>query len=100
MKKFSDFKIEVKSTAFVGDKIKMIKILNREIEIVACKVENSNYPDKGDGKRLVLQIKMGEELRIVFTSSMSLRNQITQVPESGFPFMTTIIEENESFKLT
>jgi hypothetical protein len=101
MKKFSQFKIEVTSKCFVGDKIKMAKILNREIIVHDFKLGDSKiFLDRGTGKCLQLQISVNEEKHILFTSSIGLIEAIQQVPADDFPFTATIIEENDRFKFT
>lgn len=101
MKKFSQFKIEVTSKSFTGDKIKMARILNREIIVHDYKLGDSKvFLDRGTGKCLQLQISVNEEKHILFTSSSGLIEAIQQVPADDFPFATTIIEENDRFKFT
>jgi hypothetical protein len=101
MKKFSQFNIKTETKGFEGDKIKMTKLLNKEIEVHHYKIEDSkHFKDKGEGKCLHLQITFKNEKHIVFTGSCGLMMAIKQVPESDFPFTTTIIEENERYKFT
>lgn len=99
MKKFSQFGIKVVNRPFSGDKIKIDKVINREVTVEAYKIEKSKF-DNGNGNRLCLQIKRNEEQYIIFTGSGNLMQQIQQVPEDGFPFETTIIKENEMFLFT
>jgi len=101
MNSFKQFKIKEPSMGFEGDKIKILKILNREIIVHDFKIEDSKaFPDRGTGKCLHLQISMNDDKHIIFSSSRGLIEAIQQVPESGFPFTTTIIQENERFKFT
>ena len=101
MKNFSQLNIEVKSKSFVGDKIKMSKILNREIVVHDYKLGDSKvFLDRGTGKCLQLQITVNEEKHILFTSSSGLIEAIQQVPADDFPFATTIIQEDERYKFT
>lgn len=101
MKKFSQFNIEVTSKCFVGDKIKMAKVLNREIVVHDFRIEDSKiFLDRGTGKCLHLQISINDEKHILFTSASGLIEAIQQVPADDFPFTTTIIEENDRFKFT
>lgn len=103
MNDFSQFAIKVKSKGFDGDKIKMSKILNREIIVHAFKIEDSKvkaFQEKGSGKCLHLQISFNGEKYIVFTSSSGLLEVIQQIPSDGFPFKTTIIKDNERFLFT
>lgn len=100
MKSFDQFNIKITSQSFVGDKIKMSKILNREIVVHHFKIDDSKCFKGGSAKCLKLQISVKEENHIIFTSSSGLLEMIQQVPEDGFPFTTTIVEENERFKFT
>jgi len=102
MHKFSQFNIQTTITkGFEGNKIKMLKILNREIIVHHFKIEDSKcFKDKGSGKCLQLQISINNEKHVVFTSSIGLIEAIKQIPENGFPFTATIIEENERFWFT
>jgi hypothetical protein len=101
MNKFSQFNLKPSSKAFEGDKIKMSKILNREIVVLDFKLETSKYfPDRGNGHCLHLQITFNNEKHIVFTSSSGLIEVIQQIPETGFPFTATIIQEGDRFLFT
>lgn len=101
MNSFSQFNIKITSQAFEGDKIKMSKILNREIVVHHFKLEDSKvFKEKGSGKCLYLQISFNQQKHIVFTGSSWLIETIQQVPETGFPFTTTIVEENERYLFT
>lgn len=97
MKTFKDFGIKIETNAFIGDKIKISKILNRQIVVHAYKIEKSKY---NTGKCLYLQIDLNGTKHIVFTGSNILMDAIQQVPSSGFPFRTTIVEENEMYQFT
>ena len=101
MKNFSQFNIQAPTKGFEGDKIKMSRILNREIVVHAFKIEDSKvFKEKGSGKCLQLQISFNNEKHIIFTSASGLIEVIKQIPDSGFPFSTTIIQENDRFIFT
>lgn len=101
MNKFGQFNIKVTSRAFEGEKIKMSKILNKEIIVNDFRIEDSKcFQDRGTGKCLYLQITFNDEKRIVFTSSSGLIEAIQQIPKEGFPFITMICQENERFIFT
>jgi hypothetical protein len=101
MKSFSQFNIKVESQAFEGDKIKMSKILNREIAVHHFKIEDSKvFKERGSGKCMHLQISINDDKHVVFTGASGLIDAIIQVPADCFPFTTTIIKENERFKFT
>lgn len=96
-KKFSQLGIKQPDIqSLTGDKIKINKILNREILVTRFRIQNSKYTDK----RLDLEFKLGESNHIIFTGSKTLMDTITQIPQEDFPFLTTIIEEDERFKFS
>jgi hypothetical protein len=97
MKNFSQFNIQVPDRGFEGEKIKMSRILNREIVVYDFKIGDSKV---FKGKCLHLQISFNNEKHVVFTSGSILIDMIQKVPDSGFPFSTTIVEENERFMFT
>lgn len=97
MKKFADFKIQVQNQSFAGDKIKISKIINRQIVVHDFKIEDSKV---NTGKCLYLQIEMKGDKYVVFTGAKLLIESIQRVPKEGFPFETTIIQENETYQFT
>jgi hypothetical protein len=98
MKDFKDFGIApvADEELFVGDKIKIERVLNRKITIHKYDITDSKFK----GKCLKLQISIAEEKRIIFTGSVSLMDMVSKVPEEGFPFTTIIVKENERFQFT
>ena len=81
----------------VGEKIKIDKILNKEIVIHGYKMKDSKYTEKC----LCLQILLGDTKRVIFTGSKKLIDLISQVGEEKFPISTTIIrEDDDSFTFT
>jgi hypothetical protein len=99
MKQFSEFGINAGNN-FTGDKLKIDKIINREVTILKHKIEDSKYPKNKSGKCLTLQIEINDTKSVVFTGSDVLINQIQQVPENEFPFSTTIIKSNDHFEFS
>src|SRR5688572_29551178 len=97
MKQFKDFGIEPTTKGFTGDKIKIDRLLNKPVTVIAHKIEDSKY-EKGNGKCLHLQVQVDGDMRVVFTGSVTLMDMIQKVPE--FPFQTTIVRENERFEFT
>jgi hypothetical protein len=93
MKPFSDFNIKPTVKAFVGDKIKIERVLNKLIEIHGFKINPSKI--EGKGMCLTLQIKVDGSDRILFTGGKVLQETIQQVPAENFPFTATIVKENE-----
>lgn len=100
MKTFSELGVE--STAkLTGLKIRMKDILNRQVTVKAFSIDQSKFPNEGNGKRLTIQIMVGGEERVLFTSSLVLQEQITKVNPSDFPFMATIVAlEPRGYKMT
>lgn len=98
MNAFKDFQITTSQKAFTGDKIKIDRILNREIVVTDFKVEDSKFEKKG--KCLTLQIELNNSKHVIFTGSIGLIQQIEQVPKDKFPFRATIVKENEMFQFT
>jgi hypothetical protein len=101
MNRFDQFGIKPTLKGFEGDKIKIKKILDKEIIVYAFKIEDSKvFKNIGSGKCLHLQISFNNEKHIIFTSSSGLIDAIERIPESGFPFTTKIIQDNERFIFT
>jgi hypothetical protein len=103
MNNFGQFNIQQTTRGFEGDKIKISKIMNREIIIHDFKIEDSKvkeFRENGTEKCLHLQIELSDEKRIVFTSSGGLMEAIQRVPKTGFPFTTTIVRDNDRFMFT
>ena len=100
MKEFSQLGIKSDNKRFVGDKIKMSRILNRKITVEKFKVEDSKYQKDGFDKCLHMQIKLQGNDHVVFTGSRNLIEMIQQVPADAFPFSTTIVKENEMYEFT
>ncbi len=96
---FKEFGIKVSSKGFEGDKIKIDRVMNKQIVVEYFKIESSKY-EKGNGKCLCLQIIIDNTKRVVFSGSSSLMEMIEKVPGNGFPFTTTIVKENERFQFT
>lgn len=97
MKKFNEFGVKPPERSFTGDSISMNKILNRVVVVEEFKFEDSKF---NQGKRLTLQLKIGDKKHILWTGSQVLMDMIKKVPADSFPFETTIIEEEERFIFT
>lgn len=97
MRRFSDFEIKTEE-GYAGDKIKIDKILNREITVLKYKTEESKYPKNKSGKCLCLQIELSGTKYIVFSGSDYLMKQLSQIEEENFPFLATIIKLNEHYE--
>ena len=97
MKSFKEFGIKHELQSFVGDKIKISKILNREIVVIDFKIEDSKYGNTGS-KCLYMQIELNNQKHVVFTGSKPLMETIQRVPKPEFPFKATIVKENEWYE--
>ncbi|WBS75693.1 hypothetical protein PF438_04195 [Elizabethkingia meningoseptica] len=98
MKNFKEFNIVPTFTAFVGDKIKLSKVINTEIIINDYKIKDS---EKRPGtKYLTLQITRKGEKEVIFTAAKTLMDMIEQVPKDEFPFMTTITQDDQMYQFT
>lgn len=97
MRSFGEFGIKIENNGFVGDKVKISKILNREIIVHTFKIDDSKF---NTGKCLCIQIELNSTKHVVFTGSTMLAEAIKQVPKEGFPFKTTIVSENDMYVFT
>ena len=98
MKSFKDFGIKPKTNMFIGDKIKISKVLNQDIIIHKYKINKSKFENTNSGKCLQLQIELKGEKYVLFTGSKVLAETIQQVPQEELPFQTTITKEGEVFQ--
>ena len=101
--KFSQFDIKTPERGLEGEKIKITKILNREVAVHNYKLEDTKveaFKNKGMNKCLYLQVSLNNEMYVVFTSGRALMEVIAQIPKDKFPFTTTIVEENGMYKFT
>lgn len=100
MKTFKDFGIKTDLQSFTGEKIKISKILNKDIVVLDYKIEDSKYGN-GNNKCLFMQIEVDGIKRVLFTGSTVLIDTIQKVPKGdGFPFKTTIVQENERYEFS
>jgi hypothetical protein len=101
MKQFKDFNITLVKSSLMGDKIKMARILNKEIKVLDFRLEDSKFPkDKALNKCLYLQIEFENEKRVIFTIAGGLIDAISQIQKIDFPFLATIIRNEERFEFT
>lgn len=98
MNNFKDFGIKPETTNLTGDKIKMERILNRQIKVLDYRLKPSKYV--GKGLCLYLQFELNQIKHVVFTGSAMLIEMIEKIDKKKFPFMTTIVKEDERFEFT
>lgn len=95
MKSFSDFGI-VSKKSFIGNKIYIENILDKEIIIDFYEIRPSKKPDGGDC--LYMQIRLDGADHVVFSSSVFLMNPLKQLKETDFPFKVRIIKINRHYE--
>ncbi|CAG5001782.1 hypothetical protein DYBT9275_02740 [Dyadobacter sp. CECT 9275] len=83
-----------------GEKIDIYQVLNKEIEVHRYRIENSKYPEKGNGKRLDMEIVFDGRKRVVFSGSVILQEIIKKIPLASFPFRTVIKMINRRHEFT
>lgn len=97
MKRFTDFTVTPPEKQFDGEKIKIFKILNKEIKVINYRIVKSKFKDS---QRLDLHIEMDNIRYLVFTGSQNLIHVIEQIDKSDLPFLTIMEKDGESFKFT
>lgn len=98
MKQFKELGIKVSFPGFTGDKIKIDRLLNREITVLDYKIGPSTAKPGTD--YLTLQFELNGEKHVTFTSGTKLIDVIKQVDKADFPFKTIIVKENESLQFS
>ena len=99
MNSFKDFGIMPQTKGYSGEKIKVDKILNREVTVEFYKIEKSKL-EKGCGQCLYAQLSVDGERRLLMIGSATLIQMIDQVPKDRFPFKTTIVKEDNRLVFT
>lgn len=101
MKQFKELNVTPLIKGFVGEKIKMNKVINKQISVSDFRIAKTKFDDKkGNGNCLYLQVTVDDVKRVIFTSAVGLMNSIEQVKKEDFPFLTTIVQDNERFEFT
>lgn len=90
MHKFSEF---ASTVHFVGDKISINKILNKEISVLHYRIEPSKH---GTDDYAQMQIELDGEKMVYFTTSMVIKEQL-EMYKDKLPFTTTIIKPRKYF---
>lgn len=81
-----------------GEKIKVDRLLNKEITVYDFVIKDSKL--KPGTQCLYLQIEFAGERRVVFTGGAVLIEQIRQIDKDRFPFTVTIRKENNRLEFT
>lgn len=95
-RKFSDLGVKTTLKHFIGEKIKISKILNKEIVVVNYSIQ----PSKIKGDYAQIQIEIDKRKHVLFTGSTVLIQTLDLINKNDFPFSTVIIEENEHYEFT
>ena len=98
MNRFEDLNIKTGSDLLTGEKIKISRVINKEIVITGFKIEESKYPKNKSGKCLFLQIELENEKRIIFTGANALIDVMIQVKKDNLPIKTMIVQEGEHYE--
>ena len=98
MKQFKDLGIKPRKSLFIGDKIKISKLLNQEIIVHNYKIDKSKFSESNSDICLKLQVELKSEKYVLFTGSKFLSETIQQIPEEALPFQTVITKEGEAFQ--
>lgn len=93
MNKFSDFAEE----KFIGEKIKISKVLNKEIKVLAFQVKKSKI--EKDDFYIQMQIEVDDERKVLFTNSSVLKDQLEKYKDN-LAFITTIIQPKKYFSFS
>lgn len=98
MKSFKDFGINQAERGLKGDKLKIERILNREIIVEKYIIQDSNL--KPGTKCLHMQFSVSGNQHVLFSGSQNLMETIERIPKTEFPFKTTIIKANQRFEFS
>ncbi len=100
MKLFSELGIKVDQIPMAGEKIKINRVVNKQIEVVDFELNSSKFNSESGHKCLKLQIRFENELRVVFTGATMLVQAISKIEKTNLPFMTIIVENNGFYTFT
>lgn len=79
------------------EKIKISKVLNKEIKVLAFQVKKSKI--EKDGFYIQMQIEVDDERKVLFTNSSVLKDQLEKYKDN-LPFITTIIQPKKYFSFS
>lgn len=82
MNNFKDLGIKNDFSGFIGEKIKIEDVFNKNIKIHKYEIRDSKK--KLNTKCLYLQISIEDKMRVVFTGSSSLMNTIEKYRKINF----------------
>lgn len=89
MKDFGELNITYEPQAFSGEKISIQKVLNKDLVVQDWKIG----PSKIAGKdfRIDIQILLGGEQRVTWTSSKKFKELVERIPKKELPFTAQIV---------
>ncbi len=99
-KKFSELGVKSKTKTFVGEKMRLAKVLNTEIIVHFYEIKPSKFPERGSDDCLYLQISIDGKKYVAFSIAKYLMQTLKEIPEDGFPFSTQIVNNNDSYEFT
>ena len=97
-KRFSELGITVENNSLPGEKIKISKVIGKEIVIKDFRIAKSKY-DKTD-HCLMMQIEIEGQIKVIFTGSTMLKKQIEQINKEDFPIIATIENTENTYQLS
>jgi len=100
MKTFSQLNIAAPVKNFEGDKISIESVVDKNITVLAFKIEESKYTEKGNGKCLYLQLELNGEKRVLFSGSAYLMETLKMIPAEDIPFTTIIVKKNRRLEFS
>lgn len=95
-RRFSDLGISVTPDNLMGEKIKIAKVLGKEVLVKDFKLTDSKY--EKTKHCLTIQVELNGEDKVIFTGSEMLRKQIEQIDKKDFPFLATIANINDTYQ--
>jgi hypothetical protein len=98
-KKFSELNVKIESKRLLGQKQHLTHVLGKEIVVHAFQIKPSKFPGKSD-RCLYLQYSEGGKMYVAFSIAKYLMEVLEALPESAFPFSTTISNKNEIYEFT
>ncbi len=98
MKDFKEFNIKPVINVFVGDRIKMDRIINKPIIVHDYTIKDSTANEGTE--YLTLQIEKEGIKYVTWTGSKYLLQVIEQIPKNDFPFKATIVKDNDYYEFT
>ena len=97
VKRFSDF--AEPSYLLEGEKKRLPDILDKEIKVVAYRINNTKLRDAKNDKCMTVQFELDGQKHIFFTGSMVLMEQLQRY-DKNLPFMATVTKVGKCFSFS